>query len=83
MNYPDIPPLELLNQLAPNVKKYLLNKVNRYYEEEIKEEHRREVEDFISSSETHTFTDIDGKIITIEPVQFKDIKAIEKLAKED
>ena len=87
MNYPDIPPLELLNQLAPDVKEYFLDKASRYYrkqaEEEIKEERRREVENFLRSTETRTFTDTEGKVTIIKHVMPEDIKAIKKLLKGD
>lgn len=40
MSYPEISPVDLLNQLAPDVKEYLLNKVNRYYKEQREEEYK-------------------------------------------
>lgn len=86
MSYPDIPPLELLNQLAPDVKEYFLDKVNRYYrkqaDEEIKEERKREVENFLRSTEDRTFTDAEGKTVIIRHAMPEDIKALKNYLKE-
>lgn len=62
MSYPDIPPMNLLNQLEPDVKEYLLNKVNRYYKEQREEEYKQKFNNILSSGQGFTYKSPDGKL---------------------
>lgn len=62
MSYPEIPPMDLLNQLAPDVKEYLLNKVNRYYKEQREEEDKQALNNILSSGRGFTYKGPDGKL---------------------
>lgn len=62
MSYPEIPPADLLNQLAPDVKEYLLNKVNRYYKEQREEEYKQGLNNILSSGRGFTYKGPDGKL---------------------
>lgn len=64
MNYPDIPPVELLNQLAPDVKEYYLNKANTYYRE--KREREAGILQLISSGKSFYYTDPTGKTCVLK-----------------
>lgn len=62
MSYPEIPSMDLLNQLAPDVKEYLLNKVNRYYKEQREEEDIQGLNNILSSGRGFTYKGPDGKL---------------------
>lgn len=62
MSYPEIPPVDLLNQLAPDIKEYLLNKVNRYYKEQREEEDKQGLNNILSSGRGFTYKGPDGKL---------------------
>lgn len=63
MSYSEIPPVELLNQLAPDVRDYCLNKVNTYYRN--KRDSETDVLHWISSGKPYYYKDPTGKTCVI------------------
>lgn len=78
MSYPDTPPVELLNQLAPDVKEYCLNKVNKYYRNKRDSETRANILHLISSGEPFYYTGPTGKTYVLRGAGDKDIETIKK-----
>lgn len=74
MNYPEIPPVELLSQLAPDVREYCLNKVNTYYRN--KRDREVGISQWISSGRPFYYTSPTGKPCVLRDVNLKDIEAI-------
>lgn len=83
MNYPEIPPVELLRQLAPDVREYCLNKVNTYYREERNKEYQKYISHLISSGRPFYYTGPTGKPCVLRGVKPEDVEAIKILTKKE
>lgn len=83
MSYPEMPPVELLNQLAPDVKDYFLNKVNNYYRYQQAIENRTDVLHSLSLGHSYYFRNPEGKICVLNDLQPEDVATIKRLTKEN
>lgn len=63
MSYPEIPPVELLSQLAPDVREYCLKKVNTYYRD--KRNFEEEIANLTSLSKPFYYKNPAGKICVL------------------